>query len=81
MRYRVFTKKGCGTCRSVTALLKQKGVEFEEIDVATDAGLAVAQKLGIKTSGAVIDENNKVIPFKDLSRVIAENLECEACTV
>lgn len=78
MKYRVFTKKGCGTCRSVVSILREKQVEFSEIDVSTEAGLTLAQQLGITHSGAVIDENDKVIPIEELSKTIQENRKKEA---
>ena len=66
MSYRVFTKAGCGTCRSVVSILRGKGINFSEIDVATDAGLQLAHKLGIVHSGAIIDENNKVVTVQEV---------------
>jgi glutaredoxin 3 len=35
----VYTTPGCGYCRSAKRLLAQRGLAFEEIDVARDPGL------------------------------------------
>lgn len=66
MSYRVFTKKGCGTCNSVKSILRSKGLSFAEIDVTTEAGLYLASHLGITSSGTIIDENDKIIPIADI---------------
>ena len=66
MSYRVFSKKGCGTCNSVKSILRSKGVDFTEIDVTTEAGLYLAQKLGITAAGTVVDANDRIIPIKDI---------------
>ena len=72
MHYRVFTKKGCGTCRSVVSILRSRGVDFSEVDVATDGGLRLAQYLGVTTSGAIVDENDKILTIDDLIRATAQ---------
>jgi len=66
MRYRVFTKKGCGTCKSVVSILKSKQLDFSEVDVTTEAGQQLASRLGIMHSGAIIDENDKEIPIEKI---------------
>jgi GrxC family glutaredoxin len=33
----MYTKSWCGYCRRASALLRSKGVEYEEIDVTSDA--------------------------------------------
>ena len=63
MSYRVFTKRGCGTCNSVKSILRSRGLEFREVDVSTEAGLRLAAKLGIQSSGTVVDESGRIIPI------------------
>ena len=69
MKYRVFTKKGCGTCKSVVSILKSKQLDFSEVDVTTEVGQQLASRLGIMHSGAIIDENDKVIPIEQIVNV------------
>ena len=64
--YFVFTKVGCGVCKSVVNQLKSRGVQFEEIDVGTEEGWKKAQSLNIMSAGVIIDENNKVIKLADI---------------
>ena len=64
-KYRVFTKKGCGTCMSVKATLRNSHVEFEEIDVGTPEGLAMAERLNITHAGTIIDMDEKIVPLKE----------------
>ena len=64
--YSVFTKKGCGTCKSVTTQLKQRGVDFKEIDVGTTEGWEKAKALGISTAGVIIDENDNIVKLSDI---------------
>lgn len=61
---RVFTKNGCGTCKSVKYQLDSKGVKYEEIDVGTPEGLDLAQELGIGHAGTIIDDDNKIVPLE-----------------
>ena len=62
----VFTKNGCGTCKSVISQLKQKSVNFKEIDVGTTEGWEKAKSLGISAAGTIIDENNNIIKLSDI---------------
>lgn len=71
MKYRVFTKKGCGTCNSVKSILRTKKVDFTEIDVTTDYGFQLASKLGIMHAGAVIDENDHLVPIEKVGMAMA----------
>lgn len=64
--YYVFAKKGCGACQNVINILDKKGVNYKKIDINTPAGLQKAQDLNITHAGTIIDENNKVIPLKDV---------------
>lgn len=64
--YFVFVKKGCGVCKSVVNQLKQRNVDFKEIDVGTAAGLERAKKLNIESAGTIIDENNKIVPLAQI---------------
>ena len=59
----VFTKKGCGTCRSVVTILRAKGVDFTEVDVATDVGLKLARDYGVTSSGAIVNEKGQIVPI------------------
>ena len=81
MKYRVFTKKGCGTCKSVVAIMRAKGLEFEEVDVSTDAGLYLAQKLGIMHSGAIVDANDREVPIDEIVKISVQPQMCAACAV
>jgi glutaredoxin-related protein len=69
MTYRVFTKKGCGTCKSVVSILKSKGLDFTEVDISTEAGLYLAQQLHIRSAGSIVDENDKIIPIADITKM------------
>ena len=69
--YRVFTKTGCGTCRSVVSVLRGKGVKFIEVDVATEAGLQLASQLGVQHSGAIVDENDKIVSVQEVLAAMA----------
>ena len=73
-KYRVFTKKGCGTCRSVVSILKARQVDFSEIDVTTEYGQQLASRLHIMHSGAIIDENDNVVKLENVGIV-----PCAAC--
>ena len=75
--YRVFTKKGCGTCNSVKAILRSRGVEFSEVDVSTEAGLYLARKLGVMHSGAIVDENDHIISIEEIAQ--RSSMACATC--
>jgi len=81
-KYRVFTKKGCGTCKSVTNILRAKGVDFNEIDVSTEYGVRLASELGVTHSGAIVDENGKIIPLESFlasSQSMPKMAACATC--
>ena len=61
---RVFTKNGCGTCKSVKYQLDSKGVKYDEIDVSTPEGLDLAQKLNIGHAGTIINEKDEIVPLE-----------------
>lgn len=69
MSYRVFTKKGCGTCKSVVSVLRARQVDFSEIDVTTEAGLSLAQQLGVRAAGTIVDANDKIVPLTEVGIV------------
>ena len=77
MHYRVFTKKGCGTCKSVVSIMRSRQLDFSEIDVGTDAGIRLANQLGVLHSGAIVDENDKIIPIDDIIKIQVQ--PCETC--
>lgn len=62
MTVKVYSTKTCPWCHKAKAFLKEKGIKFEDIDVATDQKAA---KEMIKKSGQmgvpVIDIDGKII--------------------
>ena len=79
MSYRVFTKKGCGTCNSVKAILKSRGVDFKEVDVTTEFGLRLASKCGVMSTGTIIDENDRIVPLSEFLGQPAPEFKCATC--
>lgn len=66
MKYRLFYKNGCGSCKAVKSQLDAKGVDYELIDVGTQEGWDIAKSLDIRFSGAIVDETGNLVKLKDI---------------
>jgi len=74
--YKVFVKKGCGTCMSVKSVLRSKGIPFEEIDVETEAGLWLAHQHGVMSTGSVFDPDWNPVSIES---IVSKGV-CLACS-
>ena len=70
----VYTRTGCATCQAVKAFLSEKGVPFEEKDIAQDA--VAADELQTLTQGAatapVVVIGKKVVVGFDRPELVRE---------
>ena len=64
----VYAIQGCPYCAAATALLRDKGVLFEEIDVGADAGLRekVIQESGRRTVPQIFINGSPIGGFEEL---------------
>lgn len=63
---RLFTQHGCGICLLAKQRLNEAHIEYEEVDIATEEGLVEAERLNLKSTGVLVDENDKIISIEDL---------------
>jgi glutaredoxin 3 len=66
---KVYTTSWCGYCRSAKALLKRKGVAFEEIDCTRDPDtrLWLMQQSGMRTVPQIFIDGVPVGGFDDIA--------------
>ncbi len=69
----VFTRDFCAFCRHAKALLKSKGVDFEEIDISQDEALQekVWKSSGRKTVPQIIVDGRPLGGFEELRELDA----------
>lgn len=74
-RILLYTTPFCGYCRAAKTLLANKGLEFEEIDVAFDAGKRaemIERAMGLRTVPQIFIHGRHVGGYDELAA-----LECE----
>ena len=71
MRAKIYTTLFCPYCRMANEFLKQRGVEFEEVNVQEnhEAALEMIQKTG-QNGVPVIEINNKIIVGFNREKII-----------
>jgi glutaredoxin 3 len=71
MRVTVYTTEPCGFCRTAKALLTQRQVPFEEINLSKDpVGRAeLADRTGMMTFPQVVIDGESIGGFQDLVRL------------
>ena len=65
---KVVTRVGCGRCMIVKNLLKEKGIEFEQISADSEEGKALIDKLELKVLPVVVD-GDKVIKVEEVKNL------------
>ncbi len=66
MKYLLFTMPTCSDCHMIKEFLEEKGVEFEEVDAATDEGIEVAAKFNVMSTPVFISlEDDKEVGRAD----------------
>lgn len=66
---RVYGLSGCGPCEVAKLYMKQKGLEFEFVDISTSeaARQKVQELVGSPNAGVVLEVNGEVEAIKGLS--------------
>ena len=75
-RVTVYTTEPCGFCRVAKALLDKRGIPYEEINLAKDAGgrAQLAERTGMMTFPQVIIDDKPIGGFQELARADAAGL-------
>lgn len=75
-RVTVYTTEPCGFCRVAKALLAKRGIPYEEINLAKDAGgrAELAERTGMMTFPQVIIDGEPIGGFQELARADAAGL-------
>ena len=73
MSVTVYTTEPCGYCTAAKSLLKKKGIEYEEINLARDAdGRAkLAELTGMMTFPQVIIDGEPIGGYQELAQKLA----------
>lgn len=67
MTVAVLTSQACGKCMVIKNLLKQKGIQYQEISVTSELGRRLTEELSICSAGAIVDlDGNRQIGIADL---------------
>lgn len=72
-RVTVYTTEPCGFCRVAKALLDKRGIPYEEINLARDAGgrAELAELTGMMTFPQVIIDEKPIGGYQELARADA----------
>ena len=75
-RVTVYTTEPCGFCRVAKALLQKRGIPYEEINLAKDAGgrAELAERTGMMTFPQVIIDDKPIGGYQELARADAAGL-------
>ena len=75
-RVTVYTTEPCGFCRVAKALLDKRGIPYEEINLAKDAGgrAELAERTGMMTFPQVIIDEKPIGGYQELARADATGL-------
>lgn len=75
-RVTVYTTEPCGFCRVAKSLLDKRGIPYEEINLAKDAGgrAELAELTGMMTFPQVIIDGKPIGGFQELARADAAGL-------
>ena len=75
-RVTVYTTEPCGFCRVAKALLDKRGIPYEEINLARDAGgrAELAELTGMMTFPQVIIDEKPIGGYQELARADAAGL-------
>ena len=76
MRITLYTTEPCGFCRNAKALLAQRGVEYEEVNLAKDPdGRAeLARRTGMLTFPQVVVGERSIGGFRELLEADREGI-------
>ena len=66
----VYTTEPCGYCRTAKALLAQRNVEYEEINLAKDptGRMELAERTGMLTFPQIVIDGESIGGFQELVR-------------
>jgi glutaredoxin 3 len=70
-RVEVFTTPFCGYCTAAKALLRGRGIEFQEIDISRDDALAddIVQRSGQRTVPQIFIDNKPIGGYTELAKL------------
>ena len=71
MTIEVYTSQPCAYCVNAKALLKQKGLDFSEIDISTDADKAseMVERSGRQTVPQIFIDGKSIGGFTELAKL------------
>lgn len=67
----IFTLPGCSYCRQAKDLMARKHIPFREIDLTTDEGMKLAEKLQVPPMAPVFSYKNRVLQGFTPDRLLA----------
>jgi glutaredoxin 3 len=75
-RVTVYTTEPCGFCRTAKALLSKRGIPYDEINLAKDAGgrAELADRTGMMTFPQILIDDRPIGGFQELARADAAGL-------
>lgn len=61
MFYEIYSLPGCGHCREATELMKQKNIQFEEVNVGISEGIKKLRKFYLEHKGEIKRDDNGTV--------------------